>query len=406
MSPGEVRPPVGGRRHRRRRAVQFATLALLLLAPASGLCRIDLSEKALILLGVAFHTDELGAVYLMLLASMFAVISISVIFGRVWCGWACPQTVLSEAAAMIERALGRVVPRGAGRKFLSGLASALVAVVVSACLVSAFVGSRSLLSPSPGAALGWVLLSAFLTADMLWVRHSFCDGLCPYGILQFILQDDRTLRLRYEPKVGCIGCGLCSRACFMGISLPEGLPDYRCFCCGDCADAAERLPSYGGRSPFSFRFGRPSPGWPHWLSRIGILDVKRVLLVAATAALTALLAYQLTTRPRLTVKITPLYEQATTDGGDELMRRYRLTVGNRSGEDVSVRLEVREPREVALDAPLTLRVPARAMSRMTLVLKARRDGLGSGTHTVLVRSVVEGAAGEAETRTIFLVPEP
>ena len=98
-----IRPPAGARLHRARRAIQIVTSLLLIVAPFVDLLRFDVKNGALILFGTSFGLGELGVAYAILVLSFVVVFAGALLYGRIYCGWMCPQTTLSELVATLER---------------------------------------------------------------------------------------------------------------------------------------------------------------------------------------------------------------------------------------------------------------------------------------------------------------
>ncbi len=404
--PHRVRVPRHRRYHRWRRILQVATSVTIVLAPFLGLLRIDVPGRSLVLFRVHFSLQELAPIFGLLMLGMLMIFAGALIYGRLWCGWACPQTVLSELASALER---RVV--GGRRDDLArrALAAALqvgIAAGVSASAVSYLLDPRQYLAPPPAAWLGWGLLTLLLAADLVLLRHRFCVGICPYGVLQGVVQDARTLRVEMDPARGseCVGCQACVRACFMGVDVRQASGDLACLGCGDCIDAAigsKRCP----RGLLRFHFPRDGSSWPSWLVELGISDSKRALVAATLPVLGLGLAAMLATRSPLELRFSPRYEEARLDRLGVVHNLYTVTLTSRFDEPVRVRfhlsgidgLQVESPGEV-------VELDAREHRRFDMVLRAPRGDLSGGAHPVAVRVV----AGDYSTRDAhtasFFVP--
>ena len=278
------------------------------------------------------------------LTALFLLITL--VYGRVWCGWSCPQTILGELTRLApRRAAGppaRKPPRAgalreAGRLALVALLSALVAASLLWYFVSPYEFLRRLAAGTLGPVLSgaWLVLGAILLADLGFVGATFCATVCPYAKLQGVLFDRLTLVVAYDARraADCVDCGACVRVCPTGIDIRHGL-QMECIACGACADAC---------APIMRRLRRPGElvGWffgePGATGRL--LRPGALALGAATAATLGLLVAVVAGREL--VALTALGDDAFTprrapDG--HVLNAYALELANRGREPVSVTL--------------------------------------------------------------------
>ena len=232
-----------------------------LMVDGRPLVRIDLAARRLYLFGGVFTPSDTAFVAILGLGAAFALFFLTSLFGRLWCGYACPQTVfLEEWIRPIEKFFegdrgqrmasdkkgwsARKVLRKAG-KFS---AFALVAGVTAMTLVSYFAGARMLWTGA-GSAAAYALVAVFggvMFADFAWFREQFCNYLCPYARFQGALSDNRTLAVTYDVARGeprgqagaCIACNKCVTVCPQGIDIRDGF-QLECINCARCVDACE-----------------------------------------------------------------------------------------------------------------------------------------------------------------------
>ncbi|HVO20535.1 MAG TPA: 4Fe-4S dicluster domain-containing protein [Anaeromyxobacter sp.] len=402
-----IRPPKRGRLHRSRRALQIATSLVFLLAPFVNLFRFDLRNGRIILGGTAFALGELLAVYLLILLFIVVVFAGALLYGRVYCGWMCPQTTLSEAVASFERWVCKGRKGSPVCKAAAPAASLGMAAIVAASLVTYFLDPADRLSPPRLAWISWAITTGFLFADLYFLRHRFCLGVCPYGILQNIVQDGRTLGVELDParREECTDCLLCVRACFMGVDIREQAFNPACLNCGDCISATTLSKTCPEEPLIRFRYGTVASRWPAWLRKAGVLDVRRALVVGVTAVFAAGTVALLASRQDLDADVAALYDQAALDDGGLVHNAYRLTVANRLDHPITLRLEVSGVPGVAFaDGKGEVEVGAGRRDLRDLELTAPAQALESGPHALLLRGQVEGGKSALELSTLFFVP--
>lgn len=268
-----------GRLRRARRAVQATVFAVAVAAPFLDLFRLDVPSRSLVFLGQHLYLSHFWVLLLFLLLLVYGFVALNLIFGRVFCGWVCPQTFISEIAEGVAARLlghrsplaGRADParlRGA-RRLAFHLAAAAASLAGGFVLAAYLVPPATLVAVLGRAAPGadravWLLylslaLGLYLNATV--VRHRIC-AVCPLGAAQFILRGERTLQPALNPAraAACVDCGACARACPMGLDPRD--PDVRhCLNCGECLVACglvaerRRTPSLLG-----WFHGRPAGG--------------------------------------------------------------------------------------------------------------------------------------------------
>lgn len=249
----------------------FAALhVVLFVAPwvsvgGSPLLRVDIPARRVFLLGQMFTPYDSIFLMLFLFFAAFALFFFTAIFGRVWCGYACPQTVFLETwIRPIELWIegdrhSRMRRDGKGftfdlawRKALKWLLFAVVSVMLGMALVSLFAGARELWTGQAGriSYTFVAIVSAAWFWDFTWFREQFCNYLCPYARFQSALADAESLTITYEADRGeprekgkvaaaegrCIDCNKCVAVCPQGIDIRDGF-QLECIQCARCIDA-------------------------------------------------------------------------------------------------------------------------------------------------------------------------
>lgn len=351
--------------------------------------------------GLSFAIDEAFVVLAALLLVTFAFLSATLVLGRVWCGWSCPQTLLAD---LTRPAFRRSRPLGLA-------VSALVSAVVSANLLWYFVSPYEFLPRLAAGALGpvltwsWLVLGGVVFLDLSLVRETFCATVCPYAKLQGVLFDRHTLVVAYDARrsADCVDCGACVRVCPTGIDIRAGL-QAECIACAACVDACAPIMAKLRRAPELVGYFHGEPGTPRKLVRPGALA-----LAAATLASAALLAAVVAGRDLLA--LSALREDAFRPrrGADgRVVNAYSVAIENRRREPVEVLLSLRaglaevelRPRVVALAAGERRQVRLVAAAggldapgslAAELVAEARAEGVTLGRTSETVPLVVPEA---------------
>jgi cytochrome c oxidase accessory protein FixG len=277
-----------GRYRKIRRKIAWGLFVLffaLPLVPVGGFPAVflDLETRRFHVLGATFHpTDNLllAAFGLGIIVTVFFVGST---FGRMWCGYACPQTVYLEfffrpieawleGGPLKQRKLNAAP--WSGRKLAIKAAKwsiwTLLALAMASTFVAYFVGWKGLLSglardplSMTGALFTIALLTGAIVFDFGWFRDQMCTIACPYGRLQNVMADQDTVLVAYDEKRGdpkvkvkdrvagvpagdCIACRSCVNACPTGTDIRRGLQP-ECIGTAQCIDACDEVMVAQGR---------------------------------------------------------------------------------------------------------------------------------------------------------------
>lgn len=270
---------IKGRFQRWHRVSGWILMAILILVPwlswnGVPLLRMDLPGRRLYALGATFTPHDAIFIVLILLFLSFGLFFFTSLYGRLWCGYACPQTVfLEELVRPIERLVqGDRARRMAlskkrwsaqwwARNLAVWAAYLVIAVALSLCAMSFFEDPRRLWTGagSMGAYGVATFTSALLFLDFAWFREQFCNYLCPYARFQGALTDDQSLTVMYrtalsEPRAttrarrehpdqtfgACVDCDKCIAVCPAGIDIRQGY-QLECINCGRCVDACDTV---------------------------------------------------------------------------------------------------------------------------------------------------------------------
>lgn len=238
------------------------------------LLQIDIFHREFTLLGNTWFGVEPIFMFLVMVSGIFFIAFMTSLFGRVWCGWACPQTVfiqgvflkiekLIEGNGRARRELDRA-PMSFDKFFKKSLKwfiYATIALHIAHTFAGYIVGPRELLqmslkgpSENFGIFTGVMIFSGIILLDFGWFREQFCIIACPYGRMQSVLMDTNSLVVAYDPKRGeprrgkverhqegdCIDCYHCVKVCPTGIDIRRGT-QLECIACTMCIDACDEI---------------------------------------------------------------------------------------------------------------------------------------------------------------------
>ena len=295
---------VNGRFTRARRIIAAILIGVYILLPLIRIngepaVFLDIFHRKLHIFGLTLMFQDLWLLFFLITGLAFSLFVITSIAGRLWCGWACPQTVfLDHVFRRIERWIDGDAP--ARRRLEDAPWTAVkitkralkhgIYIILSAAIahlfLSYFVSVPALygmMRQAPGQNWGFFLFVAALTGilyfNFAWFREQFCIIMCPYGRLGSVLIDDNSIVVGYDTVRGeprgkpgtttgdCIDCRRCVQVCPTGIDIRQGL-QMECIACDACIDACDEIMDKIGRPRGLVRHdslnalaGRPSKFW-------------------------------------------------------------------------------------------------------------------------------------------------
>lgn len=322
LQPADVRGPWRTRRN----WIFAALIAFYVLVPwirmdGAPILRLDLPNRTAYVVGHTFTRDDFYLVFFLVTGFGFALFAATSLLGRVWCGFACPQTVFLEAffrrvERWIEGDRNARLKRNKGpwtfdklwRKVAKQVAFVALSLGITHTFLAYFMPVEELIpamlaGPSEHwVAFSWTIATSVVVYfDFAWFREQFCIILCPYGRLQSALIDDDSVVIGYDEKRGeprghkgqaagdCIDCQSCVNVCPTGIDIRNGL-QLECIGCSNCVDACDSIMHQVGRKTGLIRYDslRGFHGERHrWLRPRVFLYVGLALLGLAVFAFTA-----------------------------------------------------------------------------------------------------------------------
>ena len=237
----------------------------------------DLAARKFYIFGLVFWPQDFVYLTGLLILSALALFLFTAVAGRLWCGYACPQTVYTEIFMWVESWLeGDHVARKKldkspwnanklRRRGLKLLVWMLIALWTGFTFVGYFTPIQTLAAEVMGATLGpwesfWIVFYGFATwGNAGFMREQVCKYMCPYARFQSVMFDSDTLTVTYDTSRGeprgprgkkadykaeglgdCVDCGVCVQVCPTGIDIRNGL-QYECIGCAACIDGCDQI---------------------------------------------------------------------------------------------------------------------------------------------------------------------
>jgi polyferredoxin len=404
-----------------RRAAQILSGILLVALPLTNGMRLDLRTWEFYFAWHKMAVHDLIMLFWISMLGVWILMTVSLLYGRVWCATVCPQTMASDFADSVKRRLDKafrarpgmpvfIVSRGVWSLVL------LVVSVGSGMIVTCYwfdphAVSYATLHPAGDIAVASTIygIAAFVAIDMLWIRRKFCSDTCPYGALISILADKNSLAARYldERDSDCIRCGKCVVDCPMDIDIKEGVGQYSCIGCGMCVDACNDVLGPRGKAGLiEFRYGlepeHVTKSLP-LLQRLGLWDLKRY---AALATLIASIAVIFTT----IYWKTPVYTYviangAITQDASNVQNGYTLKIENGLPEAQSYRVSISGLSSGSILVPAgSIVVQSHELKSLPLIITSPKSALHPG-HRSDIKLTVESTLDHHVLPLVFFTPQ-
>ena len=412
---------IKGRLYRLRLLVAASLMALFVACPmltlnGKPLILLDLPRREFTFFGATLLPTDSVLLMLLGLGAILSVFLATALFGRVWCGWGCPQTVYLEFLFRpLERLLegksyNKVRSSDRGYRWRLVLKHALfllLSMVLGNLFLSYFVGLRTLLgwiqgSPleHPSAFAVMAATAALVYFDFAYFREQTCIVACPYGRFQSALLDRHSWIVAYDARRGeprgkrakkgdaeapargdCIDCKLCTRVCPVGIDIRDGL-QMECLTCTSCVDACNSVMARVGLPPGLVRYSSQDEqaGRARKLLRPRVVAYPAVLVLVLV-----LFGWNLGRKQAADITLLRgIGSPFTQLAGGQVSNQVRIKVVNRGGVDRRYRLTLQglaSARMIAPQNPLPV-AAGKAVTTSVFVLAPRQAFAGKGEVTV------------------------
>jgi cytochrome c oxidase accessory protein FixG len=411
----------------------------------------DLGARKFYIFGVVLWPQDFIYLAALLIVCAYALFLVTAVAGRVWCGFACPQTVYTEIFLWIERRIEGA--RSArirldrqpwtfdklARKSAKHAAWGLVALWTGFTFVGYFSPVGQLMHEVSSFSLGpwetfWILFYALATyGNAGWLREQVCKYMCPYARFQSSMFDHDTLIITYDKARGeprgahlpaaaakagaqelgdCIDCNLCVQVCPTGIDIRNGL-QYECIGCAACVDACnsvmEKVDLPSGLIRYSTEYALAEKLSPAQIRRRVLRP--RVLVYTALLALIAgafFAALALRTPLKLDVirDRGAMGREVEGEDGEMIENVYRLQVMNTAESAHRFRISVSGMDGIRLATPDQATLDGASSRAVPVRVQVPEQAGRHGSHQIVFElRALDQPSLQVREKAVFIVPK-
>ena len=275
----------------------------------------DILQQQVHFFSLTLFPQDLLILCLVFILAAFLLFYITKFYGRVWCGFTCPQTIWMLMFNWIERRIEGTPNKSKYlnsqplslnklyKKALKHFIWGVVSLLTSLVFMSYFITIDELYLPffsfdASETTVYWVLFFAVCTyINAGWIKDKMCQHMCPYSRIQSAMFDKSTKLVSYDKIRGenrgarkhsqskpegmgdCVDCDLCVQVCPVGIDIRDGL-QYECINCGLCADACDMTMEKFNYQKGLISFTNEIPANNNWKRHLGYGSVVTIIVVS------------------------------------------------------------------------------------------------------------------------------
>jgi cytochrome c oxidase accessory protein FixG len=383
----------------------------------------DLGERKFYLFDLVFWPQDFIWLAVLLIISALALFLFTAIAGRLWCGYACPQTVYTELFMWVESWFEgdykkqqklNTQPWNAEKILRRGgkhLAWVLLALWTSFTFVAYFTPATELWRELVTWNLGpwetfWICFYAFATWGFAgFMREQVCKYMCPYARFQSVMFDQDTLVITYDYRRGesrgprkkgvdykaqglgdCVDCGICVQVCPTGIDIRNGL-QYMCIGCAACIDACDQVMDKMGYPRGLIRYSTQNAIEGKYGDKNILSHVFRPRTIFYTVILTAItIAFLYTLAARVPLRADVIRDRITLSREAEdgqIENIYRLQIINMDSKAHRYTIKATGIEGLTVHSGSAVEIPALGTANVHVALRANRLNLQRPSHPVL-----------------------
>lgn len=405
----------------------------------------DLESRRFYLLGLVLYPQDFIYLTWLLVICALSLFLFTAVAGRLWCGYACPQTVYSEIFMWIERRFegdrsarmrldqSPLSLEKFARKGGKHLAWVVLALWTGFTFVGYFTPIRELAGSVGQGSTGpwetfWILFYGLATwGNAGFLREQVCKYMCPYARFQSAMFDKDTLIVTYDAQRGeprgarsrkadlktlglgeCVDCSLCVQVCPTGIDIRKGL-QYECIGCGACADVCDTVMDKVGYPRGLVRYSTQNAVAQGWKRQQILQHLVRPRILVYTALLGILtIGLLVSLALRTPLKVDVVRDRAALARivpGGKLENIYRLQIMNATERVQNYRVSVRGINGVELAEGADRFAVGPAQARwVALHVHLPINAAAPGSHPIVFEIQSVDAADHVAEKSVFLVP--
>ena len=380
-----------------------------------------LVERKFYLFGLVLWPQDVFYLALLLIVSAYGLFLFTAVAGRLFCGYACPQTVYTEIFMWVENRIEG--DRGARMKLDKGPWTArkirlklfkhaiwiAIALWSGFTLVTYFTPVQELLAALPFNLSGWetfwtLFYAGFFYMQAGFLREQVCKYMCPYARFQGVMYDPDTLVITYDPERGeprgarkkgvdakaaglgdCIDCGLCVVVCPTGIDIRKGI-QYECIGCGACIDVCDPVMDKVGLPRGLIRYTTENALAKHFTANEVVRHILRprvILYTTILVAITVASAWSLATRVPLKVDVIRDRSSLAREADDGRIENvYNLKIMNTTEEPKRYALSVAGLDGIEIVGDRIVEVASAENHEVTIVVSVPPESGKKGANTI------------------------
>jgi cytochrome c oxidase accessory protein FixG len=404
----------------------------------------DLASRRFYIFGLVLYPQDFIYLTGLLVISALSLFLFTAVAGRLWCGYACPQTVYTEIFLWIEKQVegdrSARMRRDAkplsfekmGRKTLKHVLWLVLALWTGFTFVGYFTPIKGLsleflqLSMSSWEVF-WTFFYGFATyGNAGFMREQVCKHMCPYARFQSAMFDKDTLIVTYDTERGeprgarsrkadplslnlgaCVDCSLCVQVCPTGIDIRKGL-QYECIGCGACADVCDTVMDKMGYAPGLVKYTTQNAMKNKWTQAQTLRHVFRPRVLIYSSILGAIvLAMLVSLSLRTPFKVDVVRDRgvmARIVGAGNIENVYRLQVMNATESAQRYKISVTGLPGLAVSSETDVLVESTQARWVAVRVQLPYQGAPAGSHPIHFEIQSLDSPGHLTEKSVFLVP--
>ena len=404
----------------------------------------DLGSRRFYIFGLVLYPQDFIYLTGVLVISALSLFLFTAVAGRLWCGYACPQTVYTEIFLWIEKRIegdrsarmrrdARPLSVGKfGRKLAKHAAWLAVALWTGFTFVGYFTPIKELGAEVIYMNMGswevfWTLFYGFATyGNAGFMREQVCKHMCPYARFQSAMFDQDTLIVTYDEERGeprgarsrkadpaalslgaCVDCSLCVQVCPTGIDIRKGL-QYECIGCGACADVCDTVMDKMGYARGLVRYTTQNALKLHWSRSQTLRHVLRPRVLIYTSILGVIVITMLVSLAlRTPFKVDVVRDRgvmARVVAGGMTENVYRLQIMNATESAQRYKLGVAGMPGLRINSEDVILVESTGSRWVAVTLRAPFQAAAPGAHPIHFDISAEGTQDHLTEKSVFVIP--